>query len=264
MGKYLWAFKMSFARDTAYRLGFFMGILRNLFLLLILYYVWLALSLESGQFAGFTASELTTYVFLAVVIRKFLSAGNTRRVSFDINDGTFSLYLTRPVNHFLFEYAQGLAERIAQTVIMTLAVIQVGAVLDIDFIVQTDVTLLLIFTASLLLAHILMYVMDYGMALIAFWSREAMGPKFLFDWAGDFLAGTYFPLTILSGPLLTIASALPFMYVLFAPLMIYLGKMTVDQSVSVLLIQIVFIILTGLATNLAWNRGLRRYSGEGM
>lgn len=264
MKKYILAFKLSMARITAYRLDVVMGRIRNIIALLLLYYVWLTLSAETGTFAGLTAIELTTYVFVASMAGRVVFAGNTRNVSFQINDGTFSTYLVRPVNHFVFTYFEELAERIFQTFLACIEVVILLAILRTEILLQTNIVLLLLFFATLFLAHILYYIMTYAMALISFWSREAMGPRFLFDWFVDFAAGSYFPLHILSGAFFVIATILPFMYLLYAPIMLYLGKLTAEQGIDILFVQLFFITLFGTLANLLWCRGLRHYSGEGI
>jgi len=264
MKKYVLAFKLSMARITAYRLDVFMGKIRNIIALLLLYYVWLTLSATTGTFAGLSATELTTYVFMASVAGRAVFAGNTRRVSSDINDGTFSNYLTRPVNHFVFTYFEELAERIFQTILACIEVVILLALLQTEILLQTNMTQLAFFFVTLFFAHILYYIMTYAMALISFWSREAMGPRFLFDWFVDFAAGSYFPLHLLSGIFLMVAAALPFMYLLYAPIMIYLGHFTIGQSIDVILIQLCSIVFIGTITNILWHRGLRQYSAEGI
>lgn len=263
MAKYFWAFKMSIARVTAYRLNLIMGRIRNIIVLLLLYYVWLTLSAGNGQFAGLSAQELTTYVFLASILRRLLFGGDSRQISQDINEGRFSIYLTKPLNHFVFNYFEESAERVIQVGMSIIEAIIIGFILHINFFTQTEIATLLLFVASAFLAHILFYIMTYAMSLISFWSRESAGPRYLFDWFVDFAAGSYFPLHILTGIFWQITLFLPFMYLVYAPIMIYLGRLTPTQSLRVLFIQIMSIVIFGIVTNAVWKKGLQRYSGEG-
>ncbi len=264
MNKYIWAFKMSIARVAAYRLDLVMGRIRNIIVLLLLYYVWLTLSAGNGQFAGLSAQELTTYVFLASILRRLLFGGDSRQVSQDINEGRFSLYLTRPINHFVFNYFEELAERVIQVVMSIIEAIVIGLILHINFFTQTEIVTLTLFVCSAFLAHILFYIMTYAMSLISFWSRESAGPRYLFDWFLDFAAGSYFPLHILTGIFWQITLFLPFMYLVYAPIMMYLGRLTTEQSVRVLFIQIMSIVFFGFITHIVWGKGLKRYSGDGI
>lgn len=263
-GKYIWAFKMSISRITTHRFDFFMGHARSIIVLLLLYYVWKTLSAPNGTFAGLTAAELTTYVFLASLMRRLLFGADTRRVSFDINEGRFSVFLMRPVNHFFFTYCEEFSERIVQVLSSLVEMFIIGLVLRIDFFVPSALSAWLFFFSAAFLAHILFFTMTYAMSLISFWSREAMGPRFLFDWFVDFAAGSYFPLHILSGIFWKITLFLPFMYLIYAPIMIYLGKITPAHSGKILLIQLVSIAIVGLVTNMLWKKGLQQYSGEGI
>lgn len=264
MKKYLSAFKITIARVSVHRLDFLLKRVHNIVIVLLLYFVWLSLSQSRGTFAGFTTEELTTYVFVASIIRIFFFGADTRHVSFDINEGRFSMYLTRPINHFVFNYFEELAEKAMHLFFGFIELLAVGFLLNVDFFAQTDPVLIGLFLLSVFLAHILFYIMTYAMALISFWSREAMGPRFLFDWIMDFAAGTIFPLSILSSGLFYFFSLLPFMYVMYAPIMLYLGKYSGSEIVHVFVAQIISILVCGTIARIMWIRGLRHYSGEGI
>ena len=78
MKKYFTVFKTSFANELEYRFAFVLARFRNLTYLLLLYYVWLNLSQMTGRFAMYSAEELTTYVFLAHLLRAIIFGAQSR------------------------------------------------------------------------------------------------------------------------------------------------------------------------------------------
>ena len=53
-----------------YRLNFVLGRFRNIIVLLLLFYVWRSLTLKTGTFAGYSDTELITYVFAVNILHQ--------------------------------------------------------------------------------------------------------------------------------------------------------------------------------------------------
>ncbi len=264
MKKYARAFQSSISHQLTYRFNFFIGRLRNIIALLLLYSVWFELSKKTGLFAGYTHEQLTTYVFGMHLIRSVVLGTQSRRVAQEINDGTFSVYLTKPVNHLLFFYFRELGERLLLFFSAIIEIATFGWILDVPFVVQNQWSVLLLFLAALLAAHILYYILSYLVNLIAFWSREALGPRFLFEWFLEFASGAYFPLSIVSRPIFFLLHILPFSWLLFVPMEIYLGRLDLFHSATSVAIQLGWVVVVGVGTWLVWRKGLRAYTGEGI
>lgn len=264
MRKYFYSFLLSLEQYTHNRLDFLLGRLRNIVVLILLYYVWIGVSSATGKFSSFSTNELVTYIILANILRSFIFGSQSRRIAIEINDGIFSVYLVRPINHFALFYFRELAERIILVLSALLEVVVFISILNIDISFPQHAIYWFWFIASVLLAHILYYTMSYGINLIAFWSREAMGPRFLFEWFLEFASGAYFPLTILRPVYFFFLGALPFIGVMFVPLMIYLGKIKYSDIPAYIGLQAWWILVSGIIAFVLWKKGLKRYSGEGI
>ena len=182
----------------------------------------------------------------------------------EINDGTFSRYLVQPINYFWVVFWRELAEKCLNLVSAVFEIIIFVLLVGSPFFWQTDLSVLALFFISVVLAFILYFILSYLVSLIAFWSREAMGPKFLFEWFLEFSSGIFFPLSILPKLFFISLSILPFAYLVYSPLRIYLGKAGIHEIVNGFLLSIFWIIAIGLLTRLTWIKGLKKYSGEGM
>lgn len=264
MKKYFAIFKTSWANELEYRLAFLLARSRNIIYLLLLYYVWLSLSRMTGRFAMYSAEELTTYVFGAHLLRSIIFGGQSRLAALEINDGTFSTYLVKPVTHFWFVFWRELAQRAIYFLSAAVEIIIFILLTRARFISQIDWKLLSGFILAVIGALFLYFLLTYLVSLFAFWSREAMGPRFLFEWFLEFGSGAFFPLDILSKTFLITFQFLPFAYLMYFPLKIYLGKWDFWQIVTGIGIQLVFIIFVSALAFVAWKRGLRKYSGEGI
>lgn len=255
---------MSVAKQLAYRLNLLLGRFQSLIILLLLYFLWTEVSRSTGQFAGLTSTELVSYILLVHLLRPVVFGSLSAGVADEINQGIFSTYLIKPMSHFWFCYWRELGER---TVLFGAATIEV---LIIAFLIKPTMPLtvagwgLVLFFISLLIAHFLYVLLSYCIHLLAFWSREATGLRFLYYWLVEFSSGAYFPLHIVAPAALLLLKILPFNLMLYTPVMLFLGKVPADTLLSIILSQFGWLAVAVILTAVIWKRGLRRYSGEGI
>ena len=264
MKKYLVAYKISWSHELEYRFNFFMGRLRNVIVLLLLYYVWKSLTYKTGMFAGYSEIELITYVFLVNILRSVIFGVQTRNIASQINQGELSKFLTMPINYFWYNFFLELAQRSIHLLSAIFEVILFALILKVNFFWQFNWQLLGLFLVAGILALFLYYILSYLVSLLAFWSREAMGPRFLFEWFLEFASGAYIPLDILRQAFFIALTWLPFFYLIYFPISIYLGRLTAPQILINFIWQISWIIVLGLLTKFTWQNGLRKYTGEGI
>jgi ABC-2 type transport system permease protein len=238
--------------------------LRSVLVLVMLYYLWNALTINSGTFAGYTTAEIFTYVLWVNFMRSAIFGVQSREVADQINTGDFSRFLIAPVNYFWYEFFRELAERSINFVLSIAEVFLFILIIKPKLFIQTNSTTLLYFIIASILAVFLYYIISYLVSLIAFWSREAMGPRFLFEWILEFASGAYFPLSILSSGFFAFLHFLPFMYLLFLPVSLYLGKLNNLQITYLFMGQLFWLIFFSILLAYVWRTALKRYTGEGI
>lgn len=264
MKKYFAIFKISWGKELSYRFNFMLARLRNIIILLLLYFVWLNLSAASGKFAGYSADELMTYVIIVNIMRSLIFGSQSRELAAEINEGIFSKYLSQPLNHFWYGFWRELAPRIINFISALIECLIFYLIFRPRLLAPDSIVAMGLFTLSIILAIFLYFLLSYLISLLAFWSREAMGPRFLFEWLLEFSSGAYFPLSILSGMLLTGLSILPFYYLVYFPAMIFLERLSAAEIIIGFAWQSIWLILIGLAVRLIYGKGLKHYSGEGI
>ncbi|HSW88404.1 MAG TPA: ABC-2 family transporter protein, partial [Candidatus Saccharimonadales bacterium] len=75
--------------------------------------------------------------------------------------------------------------------------------------------------------------------------------------------GGLFPLDILPHQIYVIFQLLPFAYLVYFPLKIYLGQLSALQTITSLGISFLWMFLLYFSVKLLWTRGLREYTAEG-
>ena len=263
--KYWHVYKMSAIRIITYRLNFLLGRLQNLVWLLIFYFIWTSLSATIGSFAGFTQAELMTYVFMVHLLRPFIFGAQMTHLAEEINSGLFSSYLTKPITHFWFNYARELGEKSVLTVAALAEIAIAQLFVPVQFLPYlTGLPRFGLFLFVVIGAHFIYELLGYGVGLVAFWSNDAVGPRFLFNWIVEFTSGSFYPLQIIRGFFAHLIKWLPFGYIIYLPLLIFLHKISGVALITSLLGQLIWIFIAALLVGYVWKRGLRVYCGEGI
>lgn len=264
MNLYATIFKLHLSRLTTYRFDFLIGRLRHWIVFVLFFYVWQTVTAGNQSLAGWSGAELATYLVLINVARAVVLGGQSRQVAMDINRGRLSQYLAQPVDYFGLVYARELAERVVETASALAEGVFFVWWFGIDFVWPSTGVGALVGLVALAIGHALYVCLSFGVSLLAFWSREALGPRFLFEWILEFAAGNYFPLGILGGALGAVFMSLPFAYLLYTPAAIWLEKIPVAAWPLTLLLGLGWLTIMALGLKLLWQRGLRQFSAEGI
>jgi ABC-2 type transport system permease protein len=119
------------------------------------------------------------------------------------------------------------------------------------------------FAPALLLAMVLRFVVEWCVALAAFWLTKVSAMNTLFFSLFTFLGGQFAPLSVLPGWLQTVAAWTPFPWTLAFPVEVLLGRRTGADLMLGYAAQLAWIALAVLALRLLWARATRRYSAVG-
>lgn len=266
MKKYFSVFKISFQQEFVYRLNFIMWRVRNVFQIFLIFFLWNAVFSQPGAVVfGYDRTKILTYVFGILVLRAIVFSARTVDVSGEISSGDLTNYLLKPVSYFKYWFTRDLSSKALN---LSFAVVETGILyilLKPVFFIQTNPTLLFSFLTSLALAIFLYFHILFIVNLVAFWTPESgWAFQFLFmAIIAEFLSGGIFPLDILPLAFQKAIYLLPFPYVLFFPLQVYLGKIATSAIVVGLITACLWLVILNLMLRYMWNKGLHRYEAVG-
>jgi ABC-2 type transport system permease protein len=119
------------------------------------------------------------------------------------------------------------------------------------------------FVPALLLAMALRFAVEWTLASIAFWVTRVNALNQLYYVVFLFLAGVAAPLALLPEPVRIVAEWLPFYRMLGFPVEVLLGRFSPQQVMMGIGAQVAWLTVAVLLLNLAWARGIRKYSAVG-
>lgn len=256
--KYLWSARTSLSGQLVYLWDLAGRSLFFVIVLLVFNQLWQATL--THEVAGLTRSQLIWYLVFTEIIMLSTPSGAALGVDEEIKSGSIAYLLIRPFNYPLFMFSRYWGESLARILINTClgsatALVLVGLPKFAPAAIPA-------FIISLFMAVSLKFFLSMLISLSAFWVEEStpfhwIYGKFLFTVGGLFVPLEFFP-----GWLESIARALPFNLILYAP-----ARLLVDwQSaffLNSLLRQTLWLAGAILVTQYVFSRGVKKLNVHG-
>ena len=264
MKKYWQITKNTWDEALTYRTSFIVYRIRELLQLLSSYFLWLFIVPINGNFVGYTQPLILTYIIGSAFVGDIVFATRTTAITSEINEGVLTNFLVRPMHYLKYYFARDLGDKAMNVMFSVVELVGVIVIFHIPFFIQPNIGVVIVFFIITFLALILNFFISVTISLIGFWSNEGWGPRFIFYSVIGFLSGGMFPLDILPKPLFTVLQLLPFTYLTYFPMKIYLGQYTVSFLLQGIITLIVWIGIMYFIMIKVWKKGLKIYTAQGM
>jgi len=263
MKKYYLIAKNTWDEMLTYRASFVMWRVRNIIQLLTIYFLWSAVIPPGKNLLGYTQPLMLTYILGTSLMDSIVLSSRTYAVGNEINSGNLMNFLLRPVNYFSYWFARDLGDKLMNICFAITELTLIFLFLRPPFFFQTDPFYLLFFIFSTALSLLMYFFINFLLGLIGFWSPEIWAPRFIFITILGFFAGSLFPLDILPRTIYEILKFLPFTYLMYFPIKIYLGHLSIFEILSGLSISAFWVFAIYFIVKLIWRKGIRSYTAYG-
>jgi ABC-2 type transport system permease protein len=228
--------------------------------LLIYLFVWSAAA-GRGQVGGLTRGELVTFYLVLILVNQLTFCTNNWTVGDGIRYGRMNFLLLRPLSPLYDALASEVASKV---VFMTFALPLTGGLALILrpelHVTGRDAGL---FLPALALAWALRFIWGYWLALLSFWTTRADALLSLQESLVFLLAGQVAPPTLLPAPMQTLATVLPFRYMVGFPVEVLLGQLEGTQLWVGFAFQLVWLAVAVVLFVALWRAGIKRYTAVG-
>jgi ABC-2 type transport system permease protein len=113
------------------------------------------------------------------------------------------------------------------------------------------------------LAALLQFLMFEALSLLAFWVENTYGIRFTMRVVMEVAGGAIIPLSFFPGMLQTVFECLPFPFLIYLPMRIYLNKITPAQVSGEFIKEGLWIIGLAVVNLVVWKKGTRQYVSMG-
>lgn len=263
MYKYYLVARNTWDEILSYRVNFMLWRIRAVLSLLINYFLWTSVMPDQGTLFGYSKSLMVSYVLIAPLVFSIVFSTRTHEIAENINNGDLSYFLTKPFGYFKYWFSRDIGDKAMNLAFSLVEFILFVLILRPDIFIQTNLFYILMFFTSLLLAIVLMFFIGCLMSMIGFWSPEVWAPRFIFYTLVSFFAGSLFPLDILPAPLFNFLKLLPFTYLQYFPIKVYLGQLSLVEILQGFGVVIVWVLIAYFSLSFVWKKGLKMYTASG-
>jgi len=218
-------------------------------------------SSDGTQIAGYSARDFAAYFLMTMVVGHVCTAWDVYEMGYYIRSGNMSARLLRP----LLPVWQNVGDNISYKV-LTLAILiplWLFAAWVTEPRFQTTTVHLLLGVPAMLLAAALSFLLGYVVAIGAFWITKMDAISEMWFALHLFFGGRIAPPSVLPWPLSSVASALPFQWMVWFPSEALTGRLTTEQMIAGIGWQLFWLVVAVVAFRLAWAAGVKKYSAVG-
>jgi len=252
----------TFQGMAQYRVQLFLYVFFSFIRPIIFLAAWVAVAdSQGGSLGAFTRSEFAAYYVIMIAVTHLTTSWDSYEFEWEIRQGRLSPKLLRPLHPLHYS----IVANILWKAMTSVAVVPVAVLIAITFDARfaTRPIDLVLGSVSLLLGAALAFVMGWVSASVAFWTTRVHAVVTLYQRTAFIFSGQIAPLSLLPGPLLAIAYALPFAYMLGVPADILRGGHDPATALALIGAQAVWLAVAIVLFRVVWAAGLRQYSAVG-
>jgi ABC-2 type transport system permease protein len=253
-------FQATIAMQLQYRLALVIWLLGLVIQPVIYLVVWRTVAGE-GSVAGYDAGDFAAYYLVLMLVNHATFTWIMHEYDFEIRQGMLSSKLLKPANPIHMHLADNLTYKM-----LTMSVVipaMVALALYFQPKLQPSLAQVGLFALALIFAIAMRWIVEYTLALAAFWTTRVSSVNNIYFAVLWFMAGMVAPTALLPGFLQQIAAILPFRYMIAFPIEVLLGRVSGPDLLSGYLVQVVWIGVALAVYALVWRVGLRQYSAVG-
>ncbi|MEB3291538.1 MAG: ABC-2 family transporter protein [Synechococcales bacterium] len=225
---------------------------------IILLGVWTEAA-KSGSFA-LSVQEFAQYFITIFLMRQLTVVWVIWEFEREIVEGKLAFRLLQPLDPVWHHVGSHISERFARLPFVFLLMSLFFILYPTAFWIPSFANFLL-FCVVITCAFALQFLIQYTLAMFAFWTEKASSIQEFWFLLHLFLSGAIAPLDVFPPAVRTIALCTPFPYILNFPANILIGREThVLQGLSVMAVWATGFLI---ANRWLWRKGLKQFSGMG-
>ena len=259
---YLQQFRTSLAAMLQYRASLVIWLIGHVLEPLIYLVVWTAVSVSrGGSVGGYGPAEFAAYFIILMLVNHVTYTWIMWEYEYRVRHGSLSLALLRPVHPLHADLADNVSSKIVTLPLILVAAALLAVLFRPSF--SPAPWAIAAFLPALFLAFLVRFLLEWTLALAAFWTTRVSAVNQAYFIALLFFSGQMAPLTLLPRPLQIIAAILPFRWTTSFPVELLLGRVSFPQALIGMGVQCAWLCLCLLLLRLVWRAGLRVYTAVG-
>lgn len=252
-----------FRIQASFRAQFWFKLFGGLLNVLARVSIWQSVFLYGAASTGFSLQQMITYAILAgTMFSTWDSSQILREIGADIRSGNVVSHLMRPYSYPVSLFARQLGVRAHE---MLAVGIPVFIVMSAIYGLQPPASLahVLLFALSVALSIFLLFTISIAISMIGFWVMDMLALEWFMRGTLALFSGGLVPLWFYPEAVVKAVLYLPFAWIAFYPLAIYLGQLDLAASLLHLVYGCVWALVLAGCVSLMWRAASRRLVVQG-
>lgn len=208
--------------------------------------VWTTVARSNGgEAGGFTSGEYAAYFIVLMVVNHLTFIWHMCEFGWCIRTGFFTPHFLRPIHPIHNDVVENLSFKVVGLVGIVPAAIILAFAFNAGFSGTTTGSVVA-FVPVLLLAMALRFILEWTLALAAFWMTKVPALNDCYSFVSYFLAGMVAPLALLPEPARILANILPFRWSVSFPIEVLLEQLDAGMVALGIGLQVFWIALAAL------------------
>jgi ABC-2 type transport system permease protein len=254
--------RVGFVNALAYRLRYFTGIATYFIYVSVYYFIWKAIYEHSTSIEGFDFSHLLTYIGVGWIIRSFYFNNIDQELAYQVIEGRLAMDLIKPVNIQLMYVARAAGESVFRLVLLTAPT---ALLLFVVFPLRlpSSARHMAVFVVSVALSFLIVAAINFIVGTFALRLQSILGLLRAKFFLLELFSGLLLPISFFPGIFQRIFGVLPFEYISYVPMLIYLGKLAGSSLLRAICIQIFWVAVLLAIGNAMWSWSSRKVTIQG-
>ena len=254
--------RVGFVNIMAYRLRYYTGIVTYFIYVSVYYFIWKAVLADGGSVEGFDFPEMLTYISVGWIIRSFYFNNIDQEMTYQVQEGKLAIDLIKPVNTQLMYIAEAFGGSCFRLLLLTLPT---ALLLALMFPVRAPASAahLAAFLLSATLSFFLVAGINFCVGTFALRLKSILGLLRAKYFLLELCSGLLIPITFFPEWAQQVLNLLPFLYISFAPVLIYLGKTNGWEIARTIGMQMFWILALLAVGHLLWTWSSRKITIQG-
>jgi ABC-2 type transport system permease protein len=259
---YAQQFKVTMASFIQYRAALVIWLIGHVLEPLIYLIVWTTVARSTdGSVGGFTGADFAAYFIVLMIVNHMTYTWVMYEYEYRVRQGTLSPDLLRPVHPIHSD----IADNITSKLITLPGMLAIAVILGFVFRPALHLVAWAVaaFVPAVLMALLVRFVVEWTLALAAFWTTRVSALNQMYFMAMLFFSGQIAPLELLPQPVRVAAFILPFRWTVGFPTELLLGRLTPTQTLAGIGMQAAWLAAGLVLMKFVWRAGLKVYSAVG-
>lgn len=254
--------RVGFVNILAFRLRYYTGIATYFIYMSVYYFIWKAIYEHSASIGGFDFAHLLTYIGVGWIIRSFYFNNIDQDLAYQVIEGRLAMDLIKPVNIQFMYVARASGEAVFRLALLT---VPAAVLLFLVFPLRPPVNVGYAgaFLVSIILSFLIVAAINFAVGTFALRLQSILGLMRAKFFLLELFSGLLLPMTFFPPVAQKILAVMPFEYISYVPMLIYLGKLSGTGVARAIGLQIMWVAVLLLIGDGLWRWSTRKVIIQG-